>query len=98
MPRSLDDILKFRLKRFDVLRWFDRPVGPAEHTSILSLITYAALETDTPVEELQNLFMAHFDLSRIEDLRGEDYDDAIHFLMQWHEARMAAEEEQAKSA
>jgi hypothetical protein len=89
MARSLDDILKSRFgrfDRFDVMRWLLRghkTINRAEQMSLLSLIAYSAVETDASVEELQKTFLETFVISRVEDLKSDDYNEAIHFLMEW---------------
>lgn len=89
---TLEDILKKRFSRysrFDVMRWLidgHRSVGHAEKMSLISLIAYRAVETDTPSEDLQQRFMEHFNITRMEQLSSDDYADAVKFLMGFEEA------------
>lgn len=89
MANTLDDILKSRFgrfDRFDVMRWLLRghkTINRAEQMSLLSLLAYTALETDSSVEELQRLFLEAFSIARVEDLKSDDYNEAVHFLMEW---------------
>jgi hypothetical protein len=89
MVRSLEDILKSRFSRFDrfdVMRWLLRghkTINRAEQMSLLSLLAYTAVETDSSVEELQKTFLETFAIARVEDLKSDDYNEAIHFLMEW---------------
>lgn len=89
MANSLEDILKSRFgrfDRFDVMRWLLRghkTINKAEQMSLLSLLAYTALETETSVEDLQKTFLDSFNLVRVEDLKSDDYNEAVHFLMEW---------------
>lgn len=89
MPVTLEDILKKRFNRydsFDVMRWLvsgHKTINKTEEISLLSLIAYTAMETDTPVEELQKAFLESFGIVRVEQMRSDDYDDAIQFIMSW---------------
>ena len=88
MSVTLDDILKKRFNRmdsFDVMRWLTsgKTVNKTEEISLLSLLAYTAVETDTPVDALQKTFLDSFGITRVEQLRSDDYDDAISFIMSW---------------
>jgi hypothetical protein len=89
MANSLEDILKSRFSRFDrfdVMRWLLRghkTINRSEQMSLLSLLAYTALETDSSVEGLQNTFLDSFNITRVEDLKSDDYNEAVHFLMEW---------------
>ena len=89
MANSLEDILKSRFgrfDRFDMMRWLLRghkTINKAEQMSLLSLLAYTALETDSSVEELQKTFLDSFNIIRVEDLKSDDYNEAVHFLMEW---------------
>lgn len=89
MANSLEDILKSRFgrfDRFDVMRWLLRghkTINKSEQMSLLSLLAYTAVETDSSVEELQKTFLDSFNLTRVEDLKSDDYNEAVHFLMEW---------------
>lgn len=85
MSDTLEDILRKRFDRGDFMRHLfgQNSINKAEQMSLLSLIAYTAVETDTPVEELQQAFLNHYTISRVEYLSSDDYDDAIHYLMNW---------------
>ena len=85
MSNSLEDILKKRVDRTDFIRrlFGQNSINKAEQMSLLSLIAYTAVETDTPVEALQQAFLDHYTISRVEYLSSDDYDNAIHYLMNW---------------
>jgi hypothetical protein len=89
MPVTLEDILKKRFNRydsFDVMRWLvsgHKTINKTEEISLLSLISYTAMETDTSVEDLQKAFLESFGVVKVEQLRSDDYDDAIQFIMSW---------------
>lgn len=97
MSKSLEDILKSRFSRydrFDVMRWLTRghkTINRAEQMSLLSLIAYASVETDTPIDDVQNTFLDSFGISHIESLRSDDYDDAVHALMHWKEKKLSSQ-------
>lgn len=87
MSKSLEDILRSRFSRFDrydVMRWLVRghkTINRAEEMSLLSLIAYAAVETDTPIEDVQAQFLARYGIMTADQLRSDDYEDAMRFLM-----------------
>ena len=91
MSKSLEDILKARFSRFDgfdILRWLTgghKTINHAEQMSLLSLITYVAVEKESSVDLVQDEFLKRYNLERFENLRSDDYDDAVHFLMHWDE-------------
>ncbi|NDE89564.1 MAG: hypothetical protein EB059_00275 [Alphaproteobacteria bacterium] len=95
MANSLDDILKSRFgrfDRFDMMRWLLRghkTINKSEQMSLLSLLAYTAVETDGSVEELQQTFLDSFSISRVEDLKSDDYNEAVHFLMEWKDRQDA---------
>jgi hypothetical protein len=86
---TLENILKKRLggyDRFNVMQWLingQRSINKNEQMSILSLLAYTAVETDTPVEEMHHAFLEAFHLTRIEQMKGNDYEDAVRFVMEW---------------
>jgi hypothetical protein len=86
---TLEDILKKRFSRqtrFDVMRWLlngQQSINKSEQMSLLSLLAYTAVETETPVEELQHILFEQFHITRVEHLKGDDYEDAMRFLMEW---------------
>jgi len=92
MSKSLDDILKMRFSRFDrfdVLRWLTgghKTINHHEQMSLLSLITYVAVEKESSVDLVQDEFLKHYNLTRFENLRSDDYDDAVKFLMNWNDS------------
>ena len=87
MSVSLEDIMKLRHNRydsFDVMRWLvngHKSITKTEEISLLSLIAYTAMENDISVEEMQRAFLDSFSISRVEQLRGEDYNDAVQIIM-----------------
>jgi hypothetical protein len=89
MSVTLEDILKKRFNRmdsFDVMRWLTsgKTITKTEEISLLSLLAYTAVETDTPVDALQRTFLDSFGVTRVEHLRSDDYDDAVAFIMGWN--------------
>lgn len=104
MGNSLEDILKSRFgrfDRFDVMRWLLRghkTINKAEQMSLLSLLAYTAVETDSSIEELQKVFLETFAIVRVEDLKSDDYNEAVHFLMEWKSKRDQQIEEQLEKA
>lgn len=89
MSVTLDDILKKRFDRldsFDVMRWLvsgNKTISKNEEISLLSLLAYTAIETETSVETLQKSFLDSFAITRVEQLRSDDYSDAVQFIMSW---------------
>ncbi|HVY13028.1 MAG TPA: hypothetical protein VHB73_05635 [Alphaproteobacteria bacterium] len=101
MAVTLEDILKKRFNRYDsldVMRWLisgPKTVTKTEEISILSLLAYTALEADLPVEETQKAFLDAFGITKVEQLRSDDYDDAIHFIMSMQEQGEESEQRAA---
>jgi hypothetical protein len=68
------------------MRWLvsgHKTINKTEEISLLSLISYTAMETDTQVEALQKAFLDSFGIIKVEQLRSDEYDDAIQFIMSW---------------
>lgn len=92
---TLENLMKKRFAqydRFDVMRWLingQRSINKNEQMSLLSLLAYTAVETDTPVEDLQGHFFESFHVARMDELKGDDYDDAVKFFMDWKAADAA---------
>ncbi len=86
---SLDDNSTKRFSRntrFDVMNWLangHRSITKSEQMSILSFLAYTAVDTDTPVEELQKAVLGNFNIGRIEHLKTDDYENAMRFIMMW---------------
>jgi hypothetical protein len=89
MSDSLEDILKKRFNRFDFMRHIlggQRSINKAEEASLISLLGYVAMDTGVPLDDLQQDFLGHFNVNRLEHLRADDYDDAVRFLIDWKSA------------
>lgn len=90
MNGTIEDLLKkhfSRHDRFDVLRWLThghKTVTKSEEISILSLLAYTSIEADIPLTELQTTFLDHYGISKAEQLRSEDFENAIRFIMNFN--------------
>ncbi len=90
MTGSIEELLKKhfgRHDRFDVLRWLThghKTITKSEEISILSLLAYTSVETDIPITELQTSFLDHYGISKVEQLRSDDFENAIRFIMDFN--------------
>lgn len=97
MALSLDAMLKNQLVTVGGKQFKNpfasplRCVNKMEAMSLLSLLAYSALQTETPIEELQNTFLSAFSIDHVDELMAVEYDAAIQFLMEWSPELQAGE-------